>query len=339
MRRDRSATADLKRHQFSTEIKNNLKNLCHYENVHGLLAIVENWAVIAAAICAAIAVPVLIPLSVIMIGARQRALATLLHEASHRTLFDPKGKLGRALNFAAGTVFSGFLIFQTYGAYTRSHVGEHHPYLGDESRDPDIQYYVQQGLMTRAGREKFLWRHFIPTVLGVKTLRYAWFLFKNRLLPGDLSKRSPAEKWEYALFAAFWAGLLWAIGHFGLWYYFLVFWLLPYLYPFQVIGWIIEVCEHYPLTQDYDEDLYMSRNRLGSRLENFHLIHHLNPAVPFWRLPEAHQILMEDASYARAAGLSGGIFTRGGQGGQPILRALFTGSRPNHFVARKEKQA
>ena len=338
-RQGASAPNVVRHHRFSNEIKGKLKTLCHYDNYHGWLAVVESWGLMAAAAATAARLPALTPLAVLLIGSRQRALATILHEASHRTLFDPCSRWGRAQNLIAGTLFSGYPIFQMYGPYVRSHVREHHPHLGDESRDPDIQYYVQQGLMTRAGRDRFLWRHFLPTLLGLKTPQYAWFLLKNRLLPRDFARRSPAEKGEYALFAAFWTVLLWAIGHFGLWYYFLVFWVLPYLYPFQVIGWIIEVCEHYPLTQDHDEDLYMSRNRLGNRLENFffgmhsenfHLLHHLNPAVPFWRMRQAHRILMEDPAYAEVTALSGGIFSRGEHGGSPILRALFRGRHPTY---------
>ena len=50
----------------------------------------------------------------------------------------------------------------------------------------------------------------------------------------------------------------------------------------------------------------MSRNRwtgpiaklfLGRHNENYHLVHHLKPKVPYWNLPKVHQIMMRDSNY------------------------------------------
>ena len=52
----------------------------------------------------------------------------------------------------------------------------------------------------------------------------------------------------------------------------------------------------------------MSRNRLcysienwlfGIHKENFHLVHHLWPRLPAWKLEMAHGILMEDEDYKK----------------------------------------
>ncbi|XWK91415.1 MAG: fatty acid desaturase [Phormidium sp.] len=64
-------------------------------------------------------------------------------------------------------------------------------------------------------------------------------------------------------------------------------------------------------------NLYMSRNRHSHWLENFltgmhnesyHLVHHLNPTIPFWNLPKAHQIYLRDKNYALFDRQAGGIF-------------------------------
>ena len=61
----------------------------------------------------------------------------------------------------------------------------------------------------------------------------------------------------------------------------------------------------------------MSRNRFSHWIERFlcnthnehyHLIHHLYPTIPFWNLPKAHRILLEDPEYARLNSKKGGIF-------------------------------
>jgi fatty acid desaturase len=61
----------------------------------------------------------------------------------------------------------------------------------------------------------------------------------------------------------------------------------------------------------------MSRNRnshfierflTGMHNENYHLIHHLFPSIPFWNIPKAHEILMQDPNYAQHHRQGGGIF-------------------------------
>jgi fatty acid desaturase len=99
-------------------------------------------------------------------------------------------------------------------------------------------------------------------------------------------------------------------------FYFL-YWLLPYLTFFQAITWFIELAEHYPIVADAKSNLHATRNRFGHPVEhfftgmhgeNFHLIHHLFPSVPFWMLKRAHRTLLQDAEYARINATFGGIF-------------------------------
>lgn len=94
--------------------------------------------------------------------------------------------------------------------------------------------------------------------------------------------------------------------HFDHTEYYFVYWLLPYLTIFQSITWFIELSEHYPMIKDAKTNLHASRNRFSHWLEalfmsmhneNYHLIHHLFPKIPFWRLQEAHNILLKDVEY------------------------------------------
>ncbi len=101
-------------------------------NWRGPLGLAADVLVIAASAWAASWSLWLYPLAVLMIGARQRALASLLHESCHKTLMK-----NRVLNDAVGRWCAGFPIFQSHRAYVRSHVLLHHSFLGDEKRDPD----------------------------------------------------------------------------------------------------------------------------------------------------------------------------------------------------------
>lgn len=89
---------------------------------------------------------------------------------------------------------------------------------------------------------------------------------------------------------------------------------------FQIITWFIELAEHYPFARYAKTDLYATRNRFSHPVEafftamhseNFHLIHHLFPGVPFWNLKRAHQVLLDDPKYAKINAGFGGIFLSG----------------------------
>ena len=74
------------RHPFDRSIKKRLMSLRKLDNWHGLVALFYDYAVIAAAIYFFWLTPWAYPVSVILIGSRQRALATILHEAAHQCL-------------------------------------------------------------------------------------------------------------------------------------------------------------------------------------------------------------------------------------------------------------
>lgn len=128
---------------------------------------------------------------------------------------------------------------------------------------------------------------------------------------------------DYLLVIGFWVVLIVAIAATNQWHSFLLFWVLPYLTTFQVVNWFCELGEHYPKLAQSNIDIFMSRNRLGPWWENFlfgmhnenlHLEHHLNPAIPFWNLPKARKIRLQDPTYAALDKQTGGLFVRGAQG-------------------------
>ncbi len=88
--------------------------------------------------------------------------------------------------------------------------------------------------------------------------------------------------------------------NFSYFYYLLLYWLVPICTTFVWIGSLIELVEHYPLLegqilkQEADKQLYQSRNRIASTILSLvfmtlHLVHHLFPKVPFYRVAEVHK--------------------------------------------------
>ncbi|MGB0505673.1 MAG: fatty acid desaturase [Pikeienuella sp.] len=306
-----------RRHSFDPAIRAQLRVLNNSkDNWHGLLALAQGLIVITIAILLSLWSPYFYPLTLILVGSRHRALGTLQHEASHFTLCR-----SRILTRTIG-MLAGWSIFQTLHAYRVSHVEAHHKYLGDETRDPNLRAFVRQGLF-EADTRNLIRDHFLPLVLGLKS----WANFKNlvleRLMPRNWSALPPQAKLEYLGFIAFWAALIGVILWNGLILEFLVFWLIPYFTAFQAVNWVIELAEHFPLVRLYDSELYMTRNRQGPWIErvlfeihgeNWHLVHHLSPGTPFWKLPEAHRIMMGDPVYAKANTWAGGLVFRGPNG-------------------------
>ncbi|WP_431834907.1 fatty acid desaturase [Gallibacterium anatis] len=82
-----------------------------------------------------------------LIGSRQRALATILHEASHGSLTKNKN-----LSKILGTYFSGYLIFQSWSSYKQSHIKNHHLKLGSDL-DPDYTFYCKMGVFEKYNKK------------------------------------------------------------------------------------------------------------------------------------------------------------------------------------------
>lgn len=109
---------DFSRPSLTITQKQKLKELCERDNYHGFIALGSDIVWIGLSISACVWWSCyFIPLSVLFIGARQRALASLLHDAAHGTLFASK-----MLNETIGRVVCGWTILQSLSAYRASHV-------------------------------------------------------------------------------------------------------------------------------------------------------------------------------------------------------------------------
>lgn len=317
----------LRYHAFSSEIKCELRKLSLPDNRHGPLALAEDIAIIGSAIAIGTAIPLVAPLAVFTIGSRMRALATLLHEATHRTLAQ-----NQMLNHGIGMI-AGYSIFQTFESYKKSHVKDHHHYTGNPDLDPDLKFHLGAGLYDRLTLHQFVWRHIAKPGLALtigKTLKY---LFQNRLVAVFQKDASPKERTDGMMFVGFWSAVAVALTVTGLWPPFLLWWILPYLTTFQMVNYFCELGEHFPEPAITDLDIEMSHNRLGSVLERFffgmhnehlHLEHHLAPGIPFWNLPKARDARLKDPTYAIVDARMGGLFTRGPRGGPSIMSRIIT---------------
>ena len=310
-------------HQFTTEINKKLQHLSLSDNWHSLVAVSCDFFIIFGAIFLGKILWVFYPFSILVIASRQRGLASILHDAVHN-----RAAKWRSLNNFIGRYLSGYLIFQSFKAYRKSHVVLHHGFLGDYRKDPDYQFYIELGLYNNLSRKKFFWNYVISPLILLKTITYLRYLLKYRT---ESFAKNPKE---LIIMITYWLSIIFFIYFLGYSVDFFLYWIIPYFTVFPVIGYIVEVAEHYPLVGSNSQIIYSARNRfsywieslfLSIHNENYHLTHHLRPGIPFWNMRKAHKIMLQDKIYREINKKFGGIFISSNNN-QALFPALIQGN-------------
>ena len=243
--------------------------------------------------------------AVVVIATQQHALFILSHDAAHYRLFDHRGLndlVGRACAAAAG------LSMCTYRVIHRLH---HNHLYGPQ--DPDMALH---GGYPRG--KWYLARKLLKDLSGLTAAKtYAYFFgnpaqstaAESALQPlADTSLRLRAaarsdQKLVIALQLALPVLMLWLGGWPGLALY-LVLWVVPAVTVLQAILRLRAVCEHGAVA-DLSSPLTAARSHLptftGAWLlarpllfphhVNYHVEHHLYPAVPHYNLRGLHHLL------------------------------------------------
>jgi len=122
------------------------------------------------------------------------------------------------------------------------------------------------------------------------TLDYVYF--KTYLSPDVFSKRPKSERREFYLAVLFAVSIVTAVTVAGWLHYYLLLFLIPTRLAKYIIVIAFDFLPHYP-HEAYakDEPFRCTSNRVGMEwlltpffiYQNYHLVHHLYPAVPFYR--------------------------------------------------------
>ena len=256
-----------------------------------LVALGFDWACILAAWALVLWAPLhlallTVPLAVLLMGARQRALGNLLHEAGHKMLCGSRG-----LNDHLADLAVGIPTLSPVRCYRAKHL-KHHAHLGVAESDPDF-IHAEEDLQGTAW--SLFARHFFDRGMFLSNLFGNW---------GSLSAR------ERVAAAVWWALLLGALalaaGPAGA-LVFAVLWIVARMTVFHGITVFREISDHVGLQPG--SVLGFTRNSphkpvlsffLHPHENNYHLTHHLAPTVPFHRLRAAHKIFMQVPEYAAA---------------------------------------
>lgn len=279
-------------------------------NWRGAWALISTWGIIAGAFLLVAWRPgvVTVAVAAIVIGGRQLALAVLMHEAAHRSLFR-----SRWLNDIAGHWLSGAFVWAHLVDYRRHHHA-HHAHTGGP-RDPDLGLITPFPISRRSLARKLARDLFgltaVKRVVGLLLIDLGFLTYTastgaqrivqtGRGLPDILAtgmrRLGPTLVTNGALL-----GVLYTLGH-G-WLYWL--WLGTYLTVFSVIIRIRAIAEHACTSERVgaSEDPFantrttkanfLARMTVAPLCVNYHLEHHLLMTVPYYKLPAMHRMLDE----------------------------------------------
>lgn len=269
-----------------------------------------DMALDAVAICLATALVVVAgwwwaPLAVLVIGNRQRALGNMLHDAAHRTIH----RTSRINDWFGGSLL-GPMIFVDLPHYRKAHF-RHHMRLGQPQTDPDY-------LAAPAG-ERSNW--FAVYVGFACSWRFWWGSLAGHLGDGGVP---PHRRLRIAAWWVVAGSLIGASAGPGVMLTFLSLWLVSRATTFHLITTFREMCDHFGLVRggvvSFTRDV-LRRSPwyvlVHPRNNGYHLTHHLLPAVPYYRLPQAQRLLRDMPAYRS----QGRAHTRYVLGPDPVVAA------------------
>jgi fatty acid desaturase len=247
-----------------------------------LLDIAFDWTLMVGAVAAVVWLDVMLaPLSVLVLANRQRALGNILHDAGHRNIFRDKDRN----DFVARGLVAP-LLFASLSRYRETHF-QHHLELGRTQGDPDLipgQDHLPSSWMVSYIKCLLSWTNWLGSLGG-------------HLFDQKVSLRSKA------FIMGWWASLVGVLallggGDFAL--AFVSLWLISRATLCHCITTFREMCDHFGLLPGgvfgFTRDMVCHgpwRWIIHPRNNGYHLTHHLLPAVPYYRLPEAHTLLCQ----------------------------------------------
>lgn len=209
-----------------------------------------------------------VPVTVLLSATAVFVLFTVLHDASHYSI-----STHRWVNVTFGRVAMFFVSpLISFKSFAFIHI-EHHRNTNDGEFDPD--HWVSSAPW---------WQ--LPIRFPAMDLPYIGFLVRN------VRRRPRAEVVETAALMTFsLTVIVWAAFSGNLWML-AVTCLIPGRVAMFVLAWWFDWLPHHDLEDTQSENRYRAtRNRVGSEWiltplllsQNYHLVHHLHPSIPFHR--------------------------------------------------------
>jgi fatty acid desaturase len=275
---------------ISKEQYEEIKEKQDWRNV---LSISSNWLQMSGAMALFFFYPNVLTflVALVIIGSRQFALAVLAHDAAHNLLFS-----NNKVNDWAGQWFCAYPIFQDNRVYRPYHL-KHHRHTETED-DPDLVLSSPFPINKRS----FI-RKVFRDLTGITGVRRYWgslssiFRTKGDNVFDKISKTS--NKLHGFLISNVIIFIL--ISTTMHWSLFLLLWWLPSFTYYSLIIRIRNISEHAvtPGNNDFDntrttKSTVLTRFFMVPHNVNYHLEHHLFTRCPWYNLPKAHSMMIEN---------------------------------------------
>jgi hypothetical protein len=278
----------------------------------GPLLVFHCWGVVTLAVAMGVIWPILIPLSIAIIGTRQLGLAILMHEAAHGGLSS-----NRRLNDFLGHWLCAVPVGASLTAYRPYHLA-HHKYA-QQAEDPDLVLSAPFPV-TRASLHRKIIRDLTGQTFFKQRLLFAFKAFASKLETPPRSGRAKRDSATGSGGAAVVAGrsvapflltnaaLLLTLTLAGVWWAYFVLWLLPMATWFPMVTRLRNIAEHACIEGSSTDPLRAARTTRAAWWErafiapywvNFHAEHHLFMHVPCWKLPALHHAVRSRPQGAR----------------------------------------
>lgn len=271
----------------------------------GWLAVLTTWGMIAASFALVAYLPNLLTcfIALIILGGRHLALAILMHDASHYSLFKSK-----RLNDFIGNWFCAYPTWQDLRRYRPHHLA-HHKYAGS-NKDPDLDLVAGFPLPRASLMRKFL--RDLTGISGLKRiyglimmdLGFIRYTVSSSVVKLDQEGRTVKDYLISAFtnlhgvlitnFILFF--ILKLSGHAELFW----LWVISYLVPFSLFVRIRSIAEHACTEMDLDPlkntrttyANFLARITVAPHFVNYHLEHHYLMTVPHFQFKKMHDLLL-----------------------------------------------
>lgn len=284
--------------------RDEIKSLLKTSDARGWLSIITTWGLIAFSLTLVAFYPAWwsVAVALVLIGGRHLALAILMHEGAHKSLFKTPW-----LNDVAVQWLCAYPTGNDVVRYREHHL-RHHAYT-QTKKDPDLclaePFPVTKGSLARKFLRDILGVTGVKRVIGIILIDLGFYTYTISAGAQKIDQtgrkfsdvfKMAVKNWHGVILTnAVFVGVLARAGHPELY----LIWILSYLTTYSVFLRVRSMAEH-AVTSDAEEPLNNTRTtkaNLFARVTvaphhvNYHLEHHLLMTVPHYRLPRMHALL------------------------------------------------
>lgn len=290
--------------------RDEVQELLGTSDLKGFQALLTTWFMIIGSFMLVAFFPNLFTIlfALMILGGRHLALAILMHDASHYSLFKTKW-----MNDFFGNWFCAYPTWQDLRRY-RPHHNAHHKYAGSD-KDPDMDLVANFPIS-----KKSLQRKFLRDLLGISGLKRIYGLIlmdlgfirytvSSSVVKLDQKGRSLKDYVTMA-FTNLHGVILTNVILFLVLKYFhhselYLLWIVSYLIPFSIFVRIRSIAEHACTQMDLDpvkntRTTYatpLARVTVAPHFVNYHLEHHFLMTVPHFQFKKMHELLLSRGVY------------------------------------------